>query len=355
MPAEPQPAWTFPQKLALTTAAVVLLALLWLLRDVAVLVFGGIVLAMVLRGIGGRLERHFKLSPQRSGVLAALLVLALLAAVFAIAGGALTEQFTRLRQELPQALAALNRWLGSHPLGQQLQDVMRNAMSSESTGTWLATATTTTLGAVGSVVLMVIVSVYLATDVQGYRRGALRLVPPAQRRRMAQALDASGQALSCWLLGQGISMLFLGLATALGLALLGAPLALALGLITGLLTFVPFFGAIVAGVLAVLLAFIDGPRAALHVALLFFAVQQVEEYLLQPFVQRWAVRLPPVLTLLSTIIFGVLFGPVGVVFGTPLMVVARVFVTKFYIEDVLGDREWQDKRGHEAAEKGEHA
>ncbi|NML18713.1 AI-2E family transporter [Azohydromonas caseinilytica] len=336
-------------------AVVLLLALLWLLRDVVVLVFGGIVLAAVLRGIARRLERRFRLSPQRSGLLAALLVLALLAAVFAIAGGALADQLSRLRQELPQALTLLDRWLSSHALGQQLIEVVRSAMSSDSTGTWLATATTTTLGAVGSVVLMAIVSVYFATDVQGYRRGALRLVPPACRQRAVRALDASGQALGCWLLGQGLSMLFLGVTTAVGLALLGAPLALALGLITGLLTFVPFFGAIVAGVLSVLLAFIEGPRAALHVALLFFALQQVEEYLLQPFVQRWAVRLPPVLTLLSTLIFGVLFGPVGVVFGTPMMVVARVFVTKLYVEDVLGDREPQAEPQRQPAAEGERA
>lgn len=327
--------WTFRQRLALAVVAVVLLALAWLLRDVAVLVFGGIVFATMLRGIARRLERWWRLSPRTSAVLAALLVLALLAAAFGLAGGSLADQLGRLREQLPQALASASRWLGSHPLGQQVIEALRGTLSSERAGTWLATATTTTLGALGSAVLMAVVSVYLATDVQGYRRGVLRLLPPARRRRVGQALDDSGQALSCWLLAQGISMLFLGITTAIGLALLGAPLALALGLITGLLTFVPFFGAIAAGTLSVLLAFIEGPQTALHVGLLFFGLQQVEEYLLQPFVQRWAVALPPVLTLLSTLIFGILFGPVGAIFGTPMMVVARVLTLRLYVEDTL--------------------
>lgn len=73
-------------------------------------------------------------------------------------------------------------------------------------------------------------------------------------------------------------------------------MALTLGFITALFAFVPFFGAIAGGMLAVLMAFTVGPEKALYVALLFFALQKVEEYLLQPFVQRWAVSMPPVLT-----------------------------------------------------------
>ena len=89
------------------------------------------------------------------------------------------------------------------------------------------------------------------------------------------------------------------------------PLALTLGVITGVLAFVPFFGAIAAGVLVVLLAFTQGPEQALWATLLFVGIQQVEELLTQPFVQRWAVRLPPALGLMSVLIFSLLFGPLG--------------------------------------------
>jgi predicted PurR-regulated permease PerM len=130
-------------------------------------------------------------------------------------------------------------------------------------------------------------------------------------------------------------MAFLGVATALGLSLLDVPLAMALGFVTALLAFVPFFGSIAAGVLAVLMAFTVGPEKALHVGLLFVALQQVEEYLLHPFVQRWAVAMPPVLTMLSALIFGILFGVVGVIFATPMMVVVMTLVRKLYVQDVL--------------------
>jgi predicted PurR-regulated permease PerM len=199
----------------------------------------------------------------------------------------------------------------------------------------VANAATQTLSALGSVGLVAVVGLYLATNPQLYRAGLVRLMPPNQRERIEEALLASGQALSRWLLGQGVSMLFVGSATALGLWLLGVPLALTIGAIAAVLAFIPFFGPIASGILAVLMAFMEGPTQALYVAGLCVAIQQIEGNLLMPFVQRWAVALPPVLGIMAAVIFGLLFGLAGVILATPLMVVAMVLVQKLYVEGVL--------------------
>ncbi len=132
-------------------------------------------------------------------------------------------------------------------------------------------------------------------------------------------------------------MLFVGSTTAIGLAMLGMPLAGTIGLIAGALAFIPFFGPIASGLLAVVLAFMEGPREALYVAGLCVLIQQIEGNLLMPFVQRWAVELPPVLGITAAVIFGVLFGLPGVILATPLMVVVMVLVQKLYVEGVLED------------------
>ena len=93
-------------------------------------------------------------------------------------------------------------------------------------------------------------------------------MPLSVRQRVAGALDACGHALSRWLLGQSKSMLFVGATTAIGLWLLDVPLAFSVGLLSGLLAFIPFFGAIAGGFLAVLLGFMQGPEAALCVLIL---------------------------------------------------------------------------------------
>ncbi len=119
--------------------------------------------------------------------------------------------------------------------------------------------------------------------------------------------------------------------------LLGVPLALALGLVAAVLEFVPFFGPIASGSLAVLVAFAQGPQLALYVAMLFLVIQQLESNVMVPMVQRWAVSLPPVLSVAGVIVFGSLFGIAGVIFGTPLMVVTMVLVRRLWVMPIEED------------------
>jgi predicted PurR-regulated permease PerM len=65
-------------------------------------------------------------------------------------------------------------------------------------------------------------------------------------------------------------------------------------------------------------------------------LQEIENWLLVPLIQKWTVKLPPVLTILSVVIFGVLFGILGVIVAAPLMIVAMVLVQKLYVEGTLG-------------------
>jgi predicted PurR-regulated permease PerM len=312
-----------------------LLVLAWKLSDVLLLILGGVIVAVALRASATPLERGLHL-PQRLAV-GAVVVLWLAAAVLGswLIGDRLVEQTGNLRAQLPASLEAVTRWARGHALGTALLGLWAGAGSDDVPWARIAGAATRTLGAIGSLGLALVVGVYLAADLQMYRRGVVRLVPTAYRARVDDAMQASGQALARWLLGQGISMLFVGLSTGVGLALLGMPMAATLGVIAGVLAFVPFFGPIASGILAVLLAFTQGPTQALYVAGLCVAIQQVEGNLLMPAVQRWAVALPPVLGITAAVIFGLLFGLPGVVLATPLMVVAMVLVQKLYVEGVL--------------------
>ena len=132
-------------------------------------------------------------------------------------------------------------------------------------------------------------------------------------------------------------MAVVALATALGLQLLGMPLAITLGLIAGLLGFVPGIGPILATVPAALVALLQSPLQVLYVVVLYVAVQLVEGYLLTPLVQRYTVALPPVLTVVGIVLLGVLLGGLGLVLAAPLTIVVFILVKMLYIEDVLGD------------------
>lgn len=304
-----------------------------------ILLFGAVILAVALGAVAAPLQRRLHLSQRAAVGVTVALTLVVITAGGWLVGDRLVEQASDLRDRLPAARAELSAWANSFRIGVALQELWAGANTEDVPWTSVANAATRTLGAIGSMGLLLVVGVYLAADPTLYRLGLVRLVPPAYRARIDGALVASGQALGRWLLGQGVSMLFVGSATAIGLAWLGVPLAFTVGLIAGVLAFVPFFGPIASGLLAVLLAFTQGPTQALYVAGLSVAIQQVEGNLLMPWVQRWAVALPPVLGITAAVIFGLLFGLPGIILATPLMVVAMVLVQKLYLEGLLEAKE----------------
>jgi predicted PurR-regulated permease PerM len=313
-------------------AAVVLLVLLWHLREPVMLFFGAVLVAATLRALADPLSRFTRL-PLRAATALALAVLVLVAVCCVwLVGDPLSQQLQTLRVDLPRAWEAMRGWLERTPLGQRLLDLVGGVQEAGVPWAGIAGAATRVLHGLGATLLILLTGIYLAFDVGLYRDGFLRLVPRERRALVGKALDAAGQALSRWVRGQAVAMLTIGVLVALGLSLLGMPMALALGLISGLLEFVPFVGPIASGLLSVLVAFAQGPTEALYVAALFLALQQVENHLLVPLIQRWAVALPPALALGGVVVFGTLFGPFGVMFGTPLVVVTIVLVQKLYVE-----------------------
>jgi predicted PurR-regulated permease PerM len=320
---------------AAALALAALAALLWMFRGVLLLAFGGLLFAVALSALAGVFSRRWHLSWRASVASSVLLLLALASAFAYWLGNELAAQAAQLSEQLPRAVEAFRGWLAGKPLGPQIIEQWQQLRSDGLPLGRVAGFAALVAGALGNFILMLLLAIFLTAEPQLYRRGALRLLPVRHRDTFAGALDACGEALRGWLKGQAVSMLFVGAATAAGLWLLGVPLALLLGVLAGILNFVPFFGPIASGLLAVLLAFVQGPQTALYVALLGLAIQQVEGNLMMPLVQRWAVQLPPALGLVAVLVAAAIFGLPGILLATPMMVVGMVLVRKLYVEAAL--------------------
>ena len=201
-----------------------------------------------------------------------------------------------------------------------------------------------TVGALGTAVVVGFTGLYLAADPGLYTRGALHLVPHAHRDRAGRTMERVGYALRWWIIGQLASMTIVGVLTYVGLLVLGVPLALLCALLTMLLTFVPNLGPVVSLVPPTLLAltvqdgrFGGGPALAGYVVLLYLAVQTLESYLITPMIQKKAVELPPALLILFQIFVGSLLGLIGLALAAPLLAALLVAVSELYIKPVLRD------------------
>jgi predicted PurR-regulated permease PerM len=189
-----------------------------------------------------------------------------------------------------------------------------------------------TLGGLANLAIVLFVAVYVAADPDTYRQGLLRLVPPASRPRAEEVLARLGATLQRWLIGQLIAMVTIGTAVAVGLTLLGVPLALALGLLAGLLNFVPYLGPVLAFVPAALLALTEGVPTLLWVLGLYALIQALESYVVTPLIQQQAVALPPALIILAQVLLAVTVGWLGLLLATPLTAAVVVVIDMLYVE-----------------------
>jgi len=318
------------------------LAAATLAYDALLLIFACILFAILLYKLSDIVHRRLHLHR----TLALTLVVVLLAAIIGLGSWAMapqiSEQSSQLAKEVPAAIERLQGEVERHPLMQRVVDQLpppEEAM--KQLGSMMPNAGLLfggVLGALGNVVIIIFVGIYFAAAPGVYTGGFIRLIPQAKRSRARQVFNEMGDSLSSWLLGKAVSMLIVGSATAIGLSLLGVPLALILGIIAGLLDFIPYIGPIMAGIPAVLLALSISPDLALYALLLFAAINMLEGYVLQPMIEAKAIELPPALVIVMQLIFGTLFGFAGVALATPLAAVLSVLVKMLYIEDILGDR-----------------
>ncbi|MCW2236442.1 AI-2E family transporter [Azospirillum canadense] len=306
-----------------------LVFLVWRVADALLLVFAGVLFAILLQRVAD-LVRHYTHLSQGWALAAVLLLLtAMLVGGGYLLGHSVVSQFDQLRQQINGAVDQL-----PPPIRDQIAEQGRDATS------WinrLRTVASSVIFFLGDAVVVIFTAIYLAASPGVYRRGVVLLVPPRGHERAREVLDVMGDSLWKWLIGQIAAMVIVGTLTTVGLLLLGIPSAAALGFLAGLLEFVPLLGPVLAAVPGILIAFSQSPQEAIWVGLLYLAIQQTEGNLITPLMQKRVVDLPPVITIGAIAAGGLLFGILGMFLATPLAIVALVLVNMLYIEDKLGE------------------
>jgi predicted PurR-regulated permease PerM len=324
-------------------AFTIALYILWELRQVLLLVFAAVVFATALSSLAKSLQRF---GLKRSGaVLVSIATLLVLAILFvALIVPPFFTQAQQLVELVPRGFDRVQIWFdqmqqmipgysqyvpGVDDLVRQIQPLVTRVL-----GNFFALFSNA-LTVLLNVLLVLILTIMLLINPQPYRQGFIALFPSFYRRRADQILSLCEVSLVNWIIGILINMVVIGLVSGISLLILGVPLVLANALLAGLLEAIPNVGPVLSVIPPIAVALLDAPWKAVAVLIVYILIQQLEQYLLVPFVMSRQVSILPAATLISQVICAIAFGFIGLFLAIPLVIVGQIWVREALVHDIL--------------------
>ena len=329
------------------------LALVWVLWQVispllhTLILFGlGAVLAFALAapvdGLTGRIGNRAAAMAIVYLLAAVVLVggLTLLAGPFAVQAAALVGDLPKYATELQTRLPQMQGFLADYGIQTDIDQVKAGATGAvQQGGTEVLGRLLGTLAEVGGLlldaVLVLVISVYLVADGTRLRERSLAIVPAVYRDRTLFFQANVARVLGGYLRGQLTLAAIVGLATGVGMSLLGLPYAIVLGVLAGLFELVPMFGPILSAVPAIIVALFLPFPTVIWVIIFFLVVQQIENNLLAPRISGHAVGLHPLGAMFALLAGFQLGGILGGLFAVPIAGVLWVLMGAAYRNAVV--------------------
>jgi putative heme transporter len=306
---------------AIAVAAVV--ALLWYLRVIVLPVIVAVTIAPALVPLVDRL-RVAGLGRAAPGT-ALFLGLLVLSGLVAIVTASIVEEYDELVASVRAGLDDLTGWLEGDPLNvsldRDLDSSLRSAWGEAST--YLVSGARSGVAVLTGLILVVALLYFILRDGRAFWRRLVDRFPEEERSRVDRAGLHAWRVLGGYVRGTALIAAIDATLIGIGLWILGVPLAFALAVIVFLGAFIPFVGATLSGLIAVLVALADGgPGMALIALGIVLGVQFLEGNFLQPVIQSRTVDLHPAVILLAVAAGGSLFGILGAYLAVPVTAVA---------------------------------
>jgi predicted PurR-regulated permease PerM len=332
---------------ALILAVIAALAyVVYRVPDVLAMTVGGIALALILSFPVGFLSRFM---PRGLAILLSFLLvvgLVVLAVLYLVP--LVVEQLASLLSAVPGIASTLEQYLqnalnflqnrGFVPTNpdqfiSRIRDDLTSAAQTVA-GNVLSGAfgfVYSTFGFAVTLFGVIFIGAYLLVDVRRVEAAFLRATPHDYRPDARTLWGAFGYSLSKYLGGLAFVVAIQGAISAVGLFLLGVPYALVLGAFVSVTAVIPYLGAWLSAIPAVIVALTVSPTTALLTALLFLGIQQLEGNFLTPKIQGDTLRVHPILVFLAVIVGGGLGGIFGVIVAVPALAVLRVLFDFFRV------------------------
>jgi predicted PurR-regulated permease PerM len=238
------------------------------------------------------------------------------------------QRWPQVREKVNQTLAGWSERLGlDEPLTVETLGQQAGSVFSDGGGTQVVSTTTGVLSGVAvSLVFLFFGSIYLMADPPGrLLKPVVDPMPPRRAQQVRGALADLVPRLRWWVIGTLFSMAVVGIAAWVGYLIVGLDFAIPLALLAGVAEIVPTVGPAAAFLVALLFAATQGTGTLIGVAVIYILIQLIESYVLVPLVMKKAVKMPPVVTLFTVVLWGKVFGAAGLLLAIPINLVLWSF------------------------------
>lgn len=310
------------------TAVIGLVILAVYISQSLLVIFGAMVLASMIDGGARLLGRVLKIPRLWRVAIVLALSVGFIFWLISYAGSQISREAAQLPQIVEVQLIQLLSWLEGQGFAidqSDLRNLAGNIMSGVGT---LTRAIGGLLGGLTTVLLVGIIGIYFAMEPQLYERGVAWMLPRQRRSDFFVTASRMGATMRRLMAGRLIGMVFEGVFTWALLSFYGVPMAALLGILTGLLAFIPNLGALIAGVLMVLVGFSGGTDMGIYTIFVYFLVQTFDGYVIIPLIAKKTVDLAPALVLAAQLIMGILFGILGLFLADPMLAMIKVMLER---------------------------
>lgn len=240
-----------------------------------------------------------------------------------------------LLERAQQSLTDIARRLG---LEVRSTDILASLSPGGEAGSFISRIFSVTAGFLHGLVVFVLGAVlgfYLLVDLPKVQRTSMAMMPSGRHEEVRSVLEKMGRALGGYFRGQLLVATFVGVASMLGLFIVGLPYWALVGAVAGLFNLIPLIGPFIGAVPAVFIAFTTtdstgllhlepGWPLAIGASAALLVVQQIDNHIISPNVMARTVKLHPVTVMLGLLIGGTLAGLVGMLFTVPVIASAKI-------------------------------
>jgi predicted PurR-regulated permease PerM len=338
------------KRIEITTATIlkflgiiIALVLLWYLKSILMLLFVVLIIVASLAPVVDWGEKY-KIPRILSTIVIYLLFLGLITLLAYLIIPPLVNQIVDFANQVPKYISHSNLTFESlkefssrnnltNTLKQNIDNISRNIISFSG---GLVAFLSTAFGGVAKFIIALALIFYLLLTKNQINQGILSYIPKDKRNLTHKVWGEILRKLGSWARGQTLLCFIIGILSGMALWIIGVPYALVLGVFAGLTELIPNIGPIIGAIPAIIIAYTLSPVKALIVAIVYLAVQQLENHVLVPNIMRKAVGINPAIIIIAVLVGAELAGTIGIILAVPTAAVLSI-VLRVWKEQTIVD------------------